>query len=121
MRLGIWIAALLAAFAAPVAAWADGLPVLNVDVGSTGVTAPEANVRYVTLPADRNTLVAMVAADGGKVVRSRLLRGNFTVPAVAYDGSAGGLSADGSSLVLITPRQDFPRATTTFRLIDATP
>jgi hypothetical protein len=120
VRLGICIAALFAAFAAPVAASADGLPVLNVDVGSTGVTAPEANVRYVTLPAGRSTLVAMIAADGGKVVRSRLLHGNFTVPAVAYDGTAGGLSADGGSLVLITPRQGFPRAKTTFRLIDAT-
>jgi hypothetical protein len=42
------------------------------------------------------------------------------VPAVAYDGSAGGLSADGGSLVLITPRRGFPRAKTTFKVLDAT-
>ena len=42
------------------------------------------------------------------------------MPAVAYDGSAGGLSADGGSLVLITPRQGFPRAKTTFKVLDAT-
>jgi hypothetical protein len=117
MRLKVFLAA-LAALLSPAAAWADGLPVLNVDVGSSGVTA--SGLRYVTLPAGRNTLVAMIAADGGKVVRSRLLHGTFTVPAVAYDGSAGGLSADGNSLVLITPRQGFPRAKTTFRLLDAT-
>lgn len=57
---------------------------------------------------------------GTSGVRSRLLRGNFTVPAVAYDGSTGGLSADGGSLVLITPRRGFPRAKTTFKVLDAT-
>jgi hypothetical protein len=61
----------------------------------------------------------MIATDGGKVVRSRLLHGDFTVPAVAYDRSAGGLSADGNSLVPITPRQGFSRAKTTFKLLDA--
>jgi hypothetical protein len=40
------------------------------------------------------------------------LRGTFTIPAVAYDGSAGGLSADGTTLVLIEPRTSFPRAAT---------
>jgi hypothetical protein len=120
MKLRFCIAALLATFIVPTAAWADGLPVLNVDVGSSGVTAPGLNVRYVTIPAVRNTLVGMIAVNGGKVVRTRLLHGTFTVPAVAYDGSAGGLSADGSTLVLITPRQGFPRAKTTFKLLEAT-
>jgi hypothetical protein len=41
------------------------------------------------------------------------------VPAVAYDGSASGLSADGSVLVLIQPRLAFPRATTSFAILDA--
>jgi hypothetical protein len=45
--------------------------------------------------------------------------GTFTIPAVAYDSSASGLSADGSTLVLIQPRQSFPRANTTFALFDA--
>jgi hypothetical protein len=103
----------------PTAARADGLPVLNVDVGPTGVTATDLNVRYVALPSRRNTVVAMIATHGGRVLRSRLLRGTFTVPAVAYDGSAGGLSADGGTLVLITPRRGFPRAKTTFELLDA--
>jgi hypothetical protein len=41
------------------------------------------------------------------------------VPAVAYDGSPSGLSADGRTLVLISPRAHFPRASTTFAVIDA--
>lgn len=121
MRLRFCIAVLLATLMSPAVARADGLPVLNVDVGPSGVTAPGSYVRYVTVPAGHDTLVAAIATSGGKVVRSRLLRGNFTVPAVAYDGSAGGLSADGGSLVLITPRQAFPRAKTTFKVLTANP
>ena len=45
--------------------------------------------------------------------------GRFSVPAVAHDGSAGGLSADGRTLVLIRPRRSFPRAATTFAVLDA--
>jgi hypothetical protein len=95
------------------AARADGLPVLGVDAGPTGVTAPAGSARYVTIPAGRQTVVAAVRRDGGRVIRSRLLTGTFTIPAVAYDGSAGGLSADGRTLVLITPRTRFPRTRTT--------
>jgi hypothetical protein len=53
------------------------------------------------------------------VLRSLRLKGNFSVPAVAYDGSPSGLSADGRTLVLISPRAHFPRASTTFAVIDA--
>jgi hypothetical protein len=51
------------------------------------------------------------------VLRSRLLDGRFTIPAVAYDGSPGGLSADGRTLVLINPRVGFPRRTTTLAVL----
>jgi hypothetical protein len=55
----------------------------------------------------------------GRVLRTLRLKGNFAVPAVAYDGSPSGLSADGGTLVLISPRRHFPRASTTFAVIDA--
>jgi hypothetical protein len=86
--------------------------VLGVDAGPTGVTAPAGSARYVTIPAKQQTVVAAIRRDSGRVIRSRLLTGTFTIPAVAYDGSAGGLSADGRTLVLITPRTGFPRAQT---------
>ena len=38
---------------------------------------------------------------------------------MAYDSTAGGLSTDGSTLVLINPRRGFPRATTTFAIFSA--
>jgi hypothetical protein len=95
---------------------ADGLPVLGIDVGSEGVAVGPA--RYVTLPAGDRTLLARVATRGGRVLAFRFLPGTFTVPAVAYDGSASGLSASGRRLVLIEPRASFPRARTTLAVID---
>jgi hypothetical protein len=112
--------ALATAGIAAATARADGLPVVNVEVGPTGVTAPgDSDVRYVALRARRDTLVARVAQAGGQVLDSRFLPGRFTVPAVAYDGSADGLSADGRTLVLIRPRARFPRAETAFAILDA--
>lgn len=101
------------------AARADGLPVEGVDLSRAGVAAPDPVApRYVSLPAGGDTLVAAVSQNGGQVRRSRLLDGRFTVPAVAYDGSPGGLSADGQTLVLINPRSGFPRRTTTLAVLD---
>lgn len=68
--------------------------------GWDGVRAPGAPVRYVTLGTDRATVVAAVQVRGGRVVRSNVVRGFYGIPLVAYDGTAGGLSGDGSSLVL---------------------
>ena len=107
----VFVAALVAALV-PAAAYADGLPVLGVDVGSSGVSSGSDGARYVTIPAGKRTIVERVAQQGGQVLAWRSLRGTFTIPAVAYDGSAGGLSADGTTLVLIQPRASFPRAAT---------
>ena len=109
--------ALVACGVYPGTAQADGLPVPGIDVGNTGVTTPR--VRYVTLPLRGNTLLAQVDRDGGAVLNRRALRGRFTIPAVALDGSADGLSADGRMLVLIRPRVAFPRAETAFAIIEA--
>jgi hypothetical protein len=97
---------------------ADGLPVLGIDVGSQGVTVPGGPDRYVTINDGKTTLVERIARDGGRVEAMTRLNGTFTIPAVAYDSSASGLSADWGTLVLIRPRQSFPRATTTFALLD---
>ena len=100
------------------AAAADGLPVLGVDVGATGVASAAGDARYVTLPVGGD-VVARVDPNGGRVLASKLLEGSFTIPAVAYDGSAGGLSTDGQTLVLIEPRTSYPRARTTFSVLAA--
>jgi hypothetical protein len=103
------------------AARADGLPVLGVDVGATGVVTPSGQARYVTIPAGADTVVARVNAQGGRIAASLLLPWTFTIPAVAYDGSASGLSGDGHTLVLIEPRAGFPRAETRLAVLDTRP
>jgi hypothetical protein len=70
--------------------------------GAGGVVAPGGAVRYVALPAGPTTVVAAIRVRGGAVLRPGTLRGVFGIPLVAYDGSAGGLSADGRTLVLST-------------------
>jgi hypothetical protein len=114
----VFVAPLVAALI-PAAAHADGLPVLGVDVGSSGVSSSSDGARYVTIPAGSRTIVERVAQHGGQVLGWRSLRGTFTIPAVAYDGSAGGLSADGTTLVLIEPRTSFPRAATRLLVLES--
>lgn len=119
MRAIVLLAVVIVALAVTAAAAADGLPVLGIDVGSQGVTAVGSSDRYVTVTDGASTLVERIARNGGRVLGLQRVAGTFTIPAVAYDSSASGLSADGSTLVLIQPRQAFPRATTTFALFDA--
>lgn len=78
----------------------DGGPSPGVSVGWDGVTAQRAGIRYVTLPAGRRTLVAVIRVRGGRVIRFTSIRGSYGVPLVTYDGTAGGLSHDGRTLVL---------------------
>jgi hypothetical protein len=117
---------LTAVVAAPSAAAADGLPANGVDAAP--VSAPGGSVEYLTRRAERvsgkrerraTVVVARSRSSERRVGRLRL-PGIFTVPAVAYDGSASGLSADGRTLVLIRPRRGYPRAATTFAVLDAT-
>jgi hypothetical protein len=118
MRILVLVSAVIVALAITAAAAADGLPVLGVDVGSQGVTSAGSPDRYVTINDGTSTLVERIARNGGRLEGMSRLRGTFTIPAVAYDGSSSGLSADGRTLVLIQPRQAFPRAVTTFALFD---
>jgi hypothetical protein len=111
--------ALAAAALLPAVARADGLPVLGIDVGASGVASRADDARYVTVNSGSETVVSRVDPHGGRLLSSTFLPGTFTVPAVAYDGSAGGLSANGQRLVLIEPRQRFPRATTRLALLQA--
>jgi hypothetical protein len=48
----------------------------------------------------KSTIVAAVRVRDGRVLRSKVVRGFYGVPLVAFDGTAGGLSGDGRTLVL---------------------
>ena len=114
MRTRFVIAALVALVLAPLAN-ADGLPI--ADAGSPAIVGgDDVGGRLVALPTERGTVVARI---GEKVYVSRLLDGRYTVPVVALDHTASGLSTDGSTLVLINPRRSFPRARTSFVVLNA--
>jgi hypothetical protein len=94
----------LAAAAAVVAAGArtDGPqgPSPGVSAGWAGVLATNGKVRYVAVPGGRWTILEAVQVHGGRVLRWAELRGTYGHPLVALDGTTGGLSADGKTLVL---------------------
>jgi hypothetical protein len=68
-----------------------------------GVTVSGSPHRYVAINTHATpelTVVARTDRRGGRVDRWWQLDGDYGVPAVAYDGTGGGLSADGKTLVL---------------------
>lgn len=97
----------------------SGLPVTGTDAGRAGVTAPGVGTRYVTVRARDRTLIMGIARHGGQIVARRTTRERLVVPAVTYDLTATGLSADGRTLVLARPRTRFPQRRSAFRLFDA--
>jgi hypothetical protein len=99
----------------PASAAADGLPAAGIDARPLALSGGQ--VEYRTERAGRDTRLVESARYGGPL-RERLLRGAYSIPAVAYDGSASGLSADGRTLVLISPRRRYPRDWTTFAVVD---
>ena len=97
----------------PAAAQADGLP-LPVDESNNGVLTDDGLTRFFTASARGRTAVIAQDARDGSVIAAEMLKGRFTVPLVSYDGTAGGLSGDERTVVLIRPRPAFPRKRTSF-------
>jgi hypothetical protein len=100
IRTASLIAVSLAAVVFAPAAGADGQPAVGVE--AAGLEGE--NVRYEALPYEGDTFVQRFRPDTGEPLGSRVLRGEFRVPVVAQDGTAGGLTIDGETLVLIGPR-----------------
>jgi hypothetical protein len=92
---------------------ADGLPVVGLEAQSLSGE----NVRYEALPYDDDTLLQRIEPRGAPAWQ--VLEGRLEIPVVAYDGSADGLSADGKTLILISPRPSFPRRETSFAVLAA--
>jgi hypothetical protein len=114
--LGLALVTLVAVL--PAGARADGLPVLDENLARFGASTPPVDdVRYMTIPAGKGTVVAKVDMTNGQIDLSRFIPRRFSVPLVAYDGSTSGLSADGKTLILIAPRKSFPRPDTTFAIL----
>jgi hypothetical protein len=118
MRTRMLAAVLLLAVAIVPGAQADGGPSVKENAGLSGIATPT-GFRYLVV--DSPTVSVLVrTAPSGRVVAEKYLPGRFTIQGVAYDGSPTGLSADGKTLVLVRPRDAFPRRQTRF-LVLATP
>jgi hypothetical protein len=114
---GLFLTAALAALlSSPPVAAADGLPVVGID--ARPVSPPGGELAYVTRRAGRDTWLEAIDADSERMLRRVRLPGRLTVPAIAYDATPSGITPDGRKLVLITPRRAFPRARTSFAIVD---
>jgi len=77
--------------------------------------------RYVTVsPRTRPalTIVERIDMSDGAIDRWWYLRGSYVIPAVAFDGSAGGLSANGNALALVRFTRAFPPRRTKLAILD---
>ena len=119
MRTGCLVAIVVLAAVIVPGAHADGLPVVGAVAGPVGVASSSGTVRYSTLSIRAGTVVVRTRTSDGQVLGSRFLRGRWSIPVVAYDGTPDGLSADGGTLALVRPRVAFPRARTAFAILNA--
>jgi hypothetical protein len=108
--------ALFALIAAP-AAGASGA-ITGGDAGPAGVTARGVGARYLAQHVNGGTLVMAVDRRGGRLLRSRFVREPLIVSAVDFAGTGTGLSANGGTLVLGTPRTTFPRRRSDFAVFE---
>jgi len=77
--------------------------------------------RYVTLSPQTKpalTIIERIDMSDGAIDRWWRLRGSYAIPAVAYDGSAGGLSADGRTLTLIHFARTYPPPLARLAILD---
>jgi hypothetical protein len=68
--------------------------------GWPGVGVDFSGTRFVAFSMPKSTIVAAVRARDGRVLRTKVLRGFYGVPLVAYDGTSGGLAGSKRSFVL---------------------
>jgi len=89
-----------------------------------GVTVGGSPYRYVAISTHTTpklTVVERIDRRDGRIDRWWQLGGDYDVPAVAYDGTGGGLSADGKTLVLSRFAFDspvYPPKTTRLAILD---
>ena len=97
-RTVLGIVALAALLGVPNTAASDGLPLPSSITPTNGVQGAD-GTRYITRPSDGTTVVRQLGSSGS--VQAATVNGQWWIPAVTANGAPGGLSADGSTLVLV--------------------
>lgn len=113
MRTRLLIGSTVVALAATAGAATSHAAGIAPGWAQNGVLGPSGHVRYLAASADQTTWLKAIRVPGGKLLRSVTLKGEYGVPAVAYDGTPGGLTRDGKTLVLTT----FPGVSPTTRFL----
>ena len=91
--------------------------VIEAAGGSDGTSYRYVSVNPRTKPA--LTIVERIDTNDGAIDRWWYLRGSYIIPAVAFDGSAGGLSANGNVLALVRFTRTYPPRRTKLAILDA--
>jgi hypothetical protein len=114
------LCALVCAVCAPApAAGAAGPPLPSSASGRAGAVAPGGTERLLARRAGADTQVIAVSRSDGRVLRSRQIRGRWSVPPVTLNNGTTGLSADGGTLVLARPTRSYPPTSTRLAVLDA--
>jgi hypothetical protein len=107
----------LAALAAAPVALADGG---SAPPAADGVLAPGGEIRYLAIMlGSGTTMVQTIQVGRGSLERARTIPGGWQIPGVAFDGTPGGLTADGRTLVLMKPAATPFRKRSVFQVVRA--
>ena len=115
-RTVLGIVALAALLGVPNTAASDGLPLPSSITPKNGVQGAD-GTRYITRPSDGTTVVRQLGSSGS--VQAATVNGQWWIPAVTAKGAPGGLSADGSTLVLVKSGSRVPHAPTRLLVLNA--
>lgn len=89
------------------------------DTRASGVASADGTTSFFALPdGGRTQLLRIDRHDGEQRLRRLRIDGDLMVPAVAVDGTTGGLSSDGGTLVLVERAPVIGRGQTRMTLID---
>jgi hypothetical protein len=83
-----------------------------------GVPDPEGGARFAALPVGEKTKLLEISMDDGAVTNDGTIDGAYRVPVVGLDGTPGGLSHDGSALVLEDAIRTLGERRTDFAIVD---
>jgi hypothetical protein len=84
-----------------------------------GLTLAAGPLRYAVVRSGGATTVRLTSVRDAELRRSTRLAGAWGIPRVAFDGTAGGLSHDGGTLVLVEPTHGALARPSQLALLDA--